>query len=374
MLMLTLYSITLAALLEFVVAWPLSETLKFIEPYFSGQLISPQVFSQVKAITNFLPDAMFSFYLECRLAANTTQVDFLISAISKDAREILAGYNTKADISDTLLQDPLWSHVRDFFGYWAKSTSPLYEQVPIIWLEFDQIDQSLPIVPLPCVMFCVNPQYLERRGQLLPSNRINPQKCQLVTEVACEILIGHPLSSEIKQNLFACFELLPAGGQIIHVSAMLPRQPAALKIYVSIPKERLLEYLTQIGWIGSVGEVKSILTEFCTAKDDIRVDLTIGPMITPNIGIVFSEVQVNGLRRSGLGPQNLLDQCVENGLCTPEKREALLTWPGSSRELYSHEGWPTRLSRWLDIKIVYQPNRPLEAKGYLGFMPHFSLF
>lgn len=373
MLMSTLYSITLAALLEFVMAWPLSETLKFIEPYFSDQLISPQVFPHLKAITNFLPDAMFSFYLECRLAANTTQVDFLTSAISKDGREILAWYNLKEDLPDTFLQDPLWNRVRDFLGYWTVSTSPLSEQIPMIWLEFDQIDQILPKVPLPCLMFCVDPDYLERRGQLSLSNRINPQKYQLVTEAACEILLGYPLSSEIKQILSACIELLPVGGQIIHISAMLPRQPMALKIYVSVPKGRLLEYLTQIGWIGSIGEVKSILNEFCTAKDDIRVDLTVGPTITPNIGIVFSEVQVDG-RRSGLGPQNLLDQCVANGLCTPEKREALLAWPGSSRELYIHERWPTRLSRWLDIKVVYQLNRPLEAKGYLGFMPHFSLF
>jgi hypothetical protein len=349
--------------------WPLRQTLKFIEPYLPGQLVSPKAFSHVKTIADSLPGPMFSFYLECRLAANTTQVDFLTSVISENGREIIAGHNEKADLPNTLLQGPLWNRIRNFFSYWADPTSALHEQIPMVWLEFDRIDQSSPKVPPPCIMFCVYPEYLERRGQVSPLDRINALKCRQVTEIACELLLGYPLPAKTRQNLFACFELLPAGGQIIHVSVMLPRQPVALKLYASIPKKRLLEYLAQIGWTGSAAEVESILTTFCASTDEVRVDLTVGPRITPNIGIVFSEVQINTLPQN-----NLLDQCVENGLCAPEKREALLNWPGASRQLYSQEKWPARLSRWLDIKIVYQLNQPLEAKGYLGFMPHFSLF
>lgn len=355
--------------------WPLSETLNCIEPYLPDKLISRQAFSNIKTITNILPEAMSSYYLECRLGADATQVDFLTCAtISDGGRAILAGENAPAALLANLLENPGWRRIRDFWGCWADSTSLLYDQIPLIWLEFDQVDAALPKVPLPGSMFCLDPEYLDRRRQSPRSKHVNGQQGKQVTEIACELLLGQPLSAQTRQNLFACFDLLPAGGQIIHISIMLPRQPVTLKIYASVPKDQLLAYLSQIGWSGSIAEFETILTTFCASIEDIKVDLTVAPVIAPKIGLVFSEVQVNNPTQAKTGRPHLIDQCVEKGLCLPEKRDSLLAWPGSFRRTFSHQAWPTRFDRWLDIKIVYQPHQPIEVKGYLGFMPYFSLF
>jgi hypothetical protein len=313
---------------------------------------------------------MSSYYLECRLSAEANQVDFLASALSDEGREILAGINLKTDLPDVVLENPLWGRIRDFFKYWAEPTSPLYEQVPMIWLEFDKVSEPLPAVLLPNACFCLSPEYVQRRID----NHLSPQQYRKLTQTTLERLIDRPLSPQTKRNLFACFDLLPPGGCVIHISAMLARHPPTLKVYGCVPRERLLSYLTYLGWTGSITEIDKIISTFCPALDPIFIDLTVGDTIASRIGLAFSQLHLGYLPRSDPKWSGLLEQWVKSGLCAPEKCEELLNWPGSSRVIFRGEAWPARLDRWLDLKIVYQSRQPLEAKGYLGFMPRFSLF
>jgi hypothetical protein len=350
--------------------WPLGETLEYIEPYLSGQLVSAETFSRVKTMATILPEAMSSYYLECRLTAQANQVDFLTSALSAEGREILAGNSPKIDLSDEILKNSLWRRIRDFFKYWAEPTSPLYEQVPLIWLEFDKVSEALPAVPLPSLCFCLSPEYMQRGTD----NHLSPQQYQKLIKTALEPLFNYPLLPQTEQNLFACFDLLPPDGHIIHISAMLARHPPTLKVYGCIPREQLLTYLRCLGWTGSIAEIDKFISTFCPTLNPIFIDLTVGDTIASRIGLAFSQIHLGRLPRSDPKWSSLLEQLVESSLCAPEKREGLLNWPGSSQITFRNEAWPTRLDRWLDLKIVYQPQQPLEAKGYLGFMPRFSLF
>jgi hypothetical protein len=358
--------------------WPLDETLKLIKPHVPYQLVSFKVFSWVKGITTRLPKAASSYYWECRLAAGATQVDFLACVAASDGgREVLAGQGTGAGLPDVLLENPLWDPAHDFFRQWAEPTSVLHEAIPLIWLEFDQVDGPVPEVPLPSFSFCLDPLYADRRSWSQHINSLNMQERRKVAERGVHLFFGSPLSPQSQQALFACFDSLPPSGQIIHLSAMVARQPAVVKMYGSIPKDQLLTYLTRIGWPGSIPELTDILTTFCTPEtvdNNMFIDLTVGETVMPKLGLAFSQLQIENLPHRDPTRQILLDQCVQTGLCTPEKRDALLTWPGSFRATFRHEQWPTRFRKWLDVKIIYQPNQPLEAKGYLGFMPYFSLF
>jgi hypothetical protein len=341
--------------------WPLSETVQFIEPYLPAQLVSAKAFSNVQTIANLLPDAMSAHYFETRLAASGIQVDFSTCVMGgKGGREILANC--------ILLETPEWRRIRAFFKYWAEPTSPLYDQVPLMWLEFDKVDETLPKAPLPCVNICLDPEYLEGRMHSQYSNHANTRNYQPFIETALELLLGEPVPPQTRQNLMNCFDLLPPGGQIIYVSAMLPRQPPTLKLNGFAPKSRFLEYLIQIGWTGSITEVEKILETFCAFTDKIRFDLTVGCTISSRVGFEFFS---KGYSPSNSQRQLLLNQFVDRGLCKPEKRNALLAWPGFSGEKFSCQSWPTRLDRFWYTKIVYQPNHPLEAKGYLGFTPNF---
>lgn len=344
--------------------WSLPETLKYIEPYIPDQLISANSFSCIQTIADLLPKAMSAYYIECRLGPNTPQVDFSTCALaSTGSPEILAKYK----LPDILVEDPLWRRLREFFKYWANPAAPPSKQVPLIWLEFDNVNESPPKAPLPSLGICLDPNYLGRQTRSPGSNHPNTRKIQPFTETALELLLDHPVPSITRQNLCACFDLLPAGGQISYICAMLPRHPMTLKVNGFVPKDRLLEYLTDIGWTGATVEIERLLNLFCQSLDQIRFDLTVGDEISSRMGIEFFFYT-----SSENGPQQrLLDGFVETGFCTPEKRDALLVWPGFSSEKYSRQSWPTRLGRFWYAKIVYQPNKPLEVKGYLGFAPSF---
>ena len=123
-------------------------------------------------------------------------------------------------------------------------------------------------------------------------------------------------------------------------------------------------------------ELADVLAAFCTPEtvdDTMFIDLSIGENVLPRIGIAFAQQQIANLPEPDPTRRDLLDLLVREGLCTSEKREALISWPGSFCTLFPGERWPGRFRKWLDIKLVYQPNQALEAKAYLRFMPYFSL-
>jgi hypothetical protein len=352
--------------------WPLAETLRLIEPYVPAQLVAPELFARIKTVAAQLPDAMSAYFLECRLGPEASQVDFLtcITALN-GARQVLAEQDIAAVLPSRLLTQPLWGRIYEFWKQWADPASPLYEQIPLTWLEFEQLDGQQPTMPLACPTFCLDREILQRKHPLNSANGYNPQQGYQVAEVALEYLLGQPLSPLIKKNLLACFEALPPGGRIIHLGSMQTRQPPVLKVYGLLPRQGLLAYLAAIGWPGSPAEIENILTTFGPTTAIARPDLALGASILPRMGLEFSHP---ASPQDDQTQQRLLNQCVAAGLCTPEKRDALLTWPGSSRETFSRFSWPVRLRRWLDLKIVYQPDQLLEAKAYLGFSPRFSLF
>lgn len=358
--------------------WPLSETLKIIRPYLPAPLVSRQTYARIRSLARVLPHGTSSYYIECRLTADARQVDFLTCAVAaRGGHTALVGHDAATAKSRLFASDPLWCRLHDFLGCWAAPASALYAQVPLVWLEFDHVDKPLPPVPLPGFSFCLDPDYVWQWAQQRVGNSLSVQHYRRVIESTVPILLGQALRSYTRRALFACFDSLPDGGRIIHLSAMPARRPAALKVYGSVPKKGFVAYLGRIGWTGAMSEVRDILRTFCTAVivgNTIFFDLTIEETLSPRLGIAFSQQQIAKLPQRDPTRRALLDRCVEAGLCTPQKHEALTSWSGTFGKTFHGHSWPTRLRRWLDLKIVYQPHCPLEAKGYLGFMPSMAVF
>nr|HMN30399.1 hypothetical protein [Caldilineaceae bacterium] len=267
-----------------------------------------------------------------------------------------------------------WRPIRCFLRQWAEPATLLHQQSPMVWLEFDRVNQAWPVVPLPGVCFCLDSDYVEKQPHEAQRNPLSRERYRALFTAALAILYGQPISATVQRHLLACYDHLPASGRLIHLSAMLGRQPPALKVYAAVARDDLLTYLSQIGWPGSDAELGAMLAEFYADLSLVFVDLTIEECIAPRIGLAYSQVHLKNRGRADARWTSLLDRCVATGCCTAEKRAALLTWPGSTRQPWPGRTWPVRLSRWLDLKLVYQPGQPLQVKGYLGFMQTFSLF
>jgi hypothetical protein len=120
--------------------------------------------------------------------------------------------------------------------------------------------------------------------------------------------------------------------------------------------------------------------------DLVSLNIDVGETVGRKIGF---ECYFDGNRQPRREPRwnTFLDSLVRSGLCTADKREALLAYPGYADEDADGVPWPTALRRASQllgrrslstlvrsphhIKIVYRPGEPLEAKAYLAGNHHW---
>ncbi len=367
----------------------LEDYLRVVAPHIHHQLISPDSLAHIATIAKILPANVTSFLIfECRLGESQPRADFLLSvAASEGGREILAGRNSAIDLPETLLTNPVWNRIRNFCTNWADPASTLYKQTHSIWLEFDVVGPPTQI-PVPSIFF--GPKYIELDNSSSTKLGIAANPYQWVAETALRILFGKPIPSSFKRKLFDCFDLLPAGARIFHIGAMLARQVDTVRVCVTdIPANKLWDYLSRLGWTGSISKLEAFVSELSSWVDRVDLDLDVGDTILPKIGL---ECYFN--RQPQFEPrwQLFLDRLVETGLCIPAKRDAILAYPGYSHERSNRELWPSNLLRVSNllrsrvssifirqlnhVKIVYQPDIPLEVKAYLSagyYWTHFQV-
>ncbi len=354
----------------------LTEYLRLVRSEVSPQLISPENWSNINAITQFLPSAITSFFgFECRLGVKEAQGDFLICADAAEAgRKVLADDNYSINLPRLLRDHPVWRHIRNFSTQWDTDTSPLYEKVRNVWLEFD-VNGPPATIPIPSCFFGPEAIYSNPplRGDLSHPH-------QWVIKTALKLLLDRDLPSLVERQLLNCFDLLPTEAYVFQIGVMLARKSDLVRICIrNISPEQILDYLTQINWPGSVSDLKAILTKLSSLVERIDLDLDVGEFIFPKIGL---ECYLSKQPKYEPRWQLFLAYLVETGLCIPQKRDALLVYPGCIRERSNGELWPSgllKLSKFLGphyervffkglhhIKVVYQPQIPLEAKAYLS--------
>lgn len=366
--------------------WPTHETIALIEPRLSPALIDPAVLAPLRAHAHRLPDPFASHYLECRLEEDDARVDWLAS--------IAAAPHAGADQDEHARQTaalaglgkhgPAWARVGRFLRAWNQPAAGLRERIPLLWLEFDDLLRAPGQLPDPCFHACVDSAYMgggpggEDAGQARePGGGKARASAQTTWATALDILLDGQLPAASARALATCFERLPAAGRMIHVSVMLARTPAAIKLYGCVPVQSLEGYLRDIGWEGRASVLSGLLDRFCTPAtidEMVYFDLAIDAYPTSYIGIVFSQLQLSSEHNRDPRREALLARLVDARLCAPHKRDALLAWPGSERVRYESSPRPTRLRRWLDVKLAWYPDGRARAKAYLGFMPVFSLF
>lgn len=362
----------------------LEDTLKVIvEPYMPHQLVSPKNLSCISAIARMLPGDITNFFgFECRLGTSSSRADFLLTtAKSESGRGILSGDHATIKLPEILYTNPVWNCIQNFCRHWADPISPLYEKVDNIWLEFD-VDSQLPQIPVPSFFWGSKTIKASHSNTILPKLTTHPQ--QWLTETALPLLLNQLLSVQVEQKLFECLDSLPTQAYIFQMGVMLARKSDAVRICVrDITPPQIPEYLTRIGWRGSVSDIKALILKLSNLVERIDLDLDVSSTILPKLGL---ECYVQ-IKPDSKGLQ-FLDYLVDAGLCLPEKRDALVAYPGHIHERLNRELWPQHLRHFSDflegrvlstffrtihhIKVIYQPDRALEAKAYLG-VKHYWL-
>lgn len=326
----------------------IEDYLKVITPHLHSDLVSPEVVSHIQGLEPILPCLTENLF-ECRLGTDETQVDFsfYLPPLTKS-------------LPERFLTSPVWCSFQDFYQKWTNPTSSLHQKLKAVGMEFD-LDQLLSSVPIPCIFLELN-------------REVNCSFPDLISEALG--LLNYPLSPLIESNLKLCADFLPDGAQFAHFAVMLSRPGLGVRVNViNIPPDQLLDYLLKIGGSDPTEAFSPLIYNLSELVDYVVLAFDVGEIIYPRIGL---ECYLRKQPRYEPRWHLFLDNLVDSRLCTPAKRDALLTWSGIDKQKYKQEGnlsWESVFSQSMysvywrminHIKIVYQPGCPLEAKGYLA--------
>ncbi|MEM9824700.1 MAG: hypothetical protein AAF985_26670, partial [Bacteroidota bacterium] len=263
-------------------------------------------------------------------------------------------------------QSDIWQRINRFAQAWNQYDSPLYNGADNIWFEFDMDDIDL---EQPFPSFFYGPHNINSREDLHQINR-----------TALEALLQDQLDPAVHRQLSRCVDQLPEHAALFQIGTMLSRNTSALRLCINeIGISDISTILSDLNWGGPIHTLEQLLVHLDSLVDQITLDIDLGTAIHPKVGlecyITADEDKVEKWLR-------LLQLLEDADLCVPEKREALLEYPGGIHRFTTKKEWP---AHWLEIskieknknlsiylrdlhhiKISYTPNQPLQAKAYLS--------
>ncbi|MBD2773971.1 prenyltransferase/squalene oxidase repeat-containing protein [Iningainema tapete] len=343
----------------------LADSLQIIFPYISSKIATPTTLSRLQTVAKSLaPIPQVGF--EVRLGEENTQIDLQQKISSQNNEPKILAEHIAVALSHQEFKHPAWSRIQKLCEVWSDRNSCLHNAITEIWLEFD-INESTNQLLIPSIFIGFS------------QDLNNSEQAFTITKYTIELLWGQPISDSLYSNLERCFTVCTTPTRISHIGVMLSRQIEALRINVScLSPDKITSYLQTIGYPESTKEIEILVMQLLDIVDDVRLCLDVGSGIYPKVGLECSFRQQYGLEPLWF---TLLEDLIARGLCTPEKRDALLKWPGYVNPFSSLHSWSTPitaesfskplsiLERGLShIKITYQPEHPLEAKAYLGFI------
>lgn len=336
----------------------LVDYLKIVTPFLPPALVSSFALSQIESLAALLPPSGGIF--ECRLGEGATEAVDVSVSIRKGER-----------LTD-LFTRPEWAKIYQLHQLWIDPASAIRAALDEVGMEFD-LDKPLAAVPIPSIFLVVKP--LEN-----PDAEAQATQQQTIASLVTQLL-GQPLSEAMQENWHRCLAALPAGGRLNSLGLMLSRHSELVRLNLEgLSLEQIIPYLQTLGWQGQVASLQAALP-LLQGADRVILALDVGARVMPRIGFeCFLEKQP---KQDEHRWASWLDQLVQANLCTPEKRDGLLQWPGFCRRKDYAGEWPQNLiasSGFLGarassvfyrtishLKIVCRPDSSLEAKGYLHF-------
>ena len=325
-----------------------------VVPYLPASLVSGTALQRIDTLARQLP-ALSTGGFECRLGAPRMAVDFHVGFLR----------NLAPSLPDDLRGHPTWQVVEAFCRDWVDPGSVLYGGVDNMILEFD-VGTHEASVPVPAVFISLK--------------AAAARDARTVVESVLERL-GVPRDSGRRTCVSRCLDALPPHARIAHLGAMASRSAQLLRLNVGGVTPNLVpSYLTRIRWPGLATELDALVRNVTPYVDHIELAIDVSDTVLPRIGVECF------LRKSPPDEPRwpaLLDHLVTADLCSSDKRDGLLSWPGLMQRDGQPGSWPGHLGmselfmqsharsvfvrRLNHVKLVYEAGGPVEAKAYLSF-------
>lgn len=345
----------------------LNDSLRLVLPVLPTELVPKDSWWDLGELASVLAPLHCAGF-ECRLGRDASRVDLQQRILASDEEP----HRLRDHIQSTgLASHEAWRRIRDFCDDWVDASSLLHRSLTGCWLAFD-VEGRPSGVPVPSVFL-----------ELAESTGPSAERGLDVVRAVMTSLRDESLSSETEANLRRCLDVRPEGAALTYVGIMLARHLNGLRVVVGpMNPEDVESYLERLGCGGTLESLARIAAPISDRVDAVSLSLDIGPRVYPRVGLECFPGRHPVDRRRWVV---LFDSLVRWGLCMPEKRDALLTWPGYIYPTEAAGSWPDNLvaesllrpparfsvlgRRLNHVKIVSEPTQPLEAKAYFGFGP-----
>jgi hypothetical protein len=321
----------------YVVALTSADWLEVLAPRLVEPFFAPESVRRLRRLAATLPGECQGT-LETRLAPEAARVDLSLRLRTAAEARCLAARLPS---------------VEGFLLRWAEGT---LAPVRSVWLEFD-LDREPDGAPLPAPVVCAklpkeaDPGWIT--GTLLPA------------------LQGTPLPAGQCASILACLDVLPAPASLLYVFSLRARGSDAIRLEIfGVEPDAMPGCLRSLApeTVPAVEEVSPIFE----GVERLHISFDVTDTVLPRIGIEGSFP-----RQPSREPrwEAFFKRLVERGLCSPEKRDAALAWPGYDTFWTATERWPIAeigprgfcVRALSHLKIVCRPDREPEAKAYLIF-------
>ena len=354
-----------------------AQTLTTVEPERPPALISEEAHRNLCNVASQLPgDLTHGFGFESRLADRQQSVDLaLCLSNTGEGGAILAGTHPDAALSDTLTARWPWRRVRRLAQAWEEAGNRLHRDLYEVWLEFDVAADLSGELPLPSVFTCLVRRPLDTDR---PEEEARHARADRYTRTITSALdhLAPQRPENLDLNLRRTLRALPASATPYAIGTMLARRTQAIRLcFQGIPPGEISAFLRAIEWPGDHAAAGALLDDLCPLVDRAHVDLDLSDALLPTLGL---ECFYDDRRPPALEPRwaRFVDWLVAEGLCLPDKGEALLAWPG---RLHAFEQFSeTSITEsYFDkilghVKVTLTPDGRRSAKGYFGAWRAFS--
>ncbi|HEX8145180.1 MAG TPA: hypothetical protein VF553_21620 [Pyrinomonadaceae bacterium] len=315
-----------------------------VEPFFSGES-----FARLLRTAEAFPASLsLNHMFERQLGTATSPVDFFHWLTRPRGGDFFNGHpdvlsGASEGMPEAFFQKESWQRIRRFAREWLDDDSPLHEVLGL-WLEYDIRERPLD-VPIPLIFFTID-------------QNLSP-------EPALEILHHRPYASPQLATFRRCWEALPSTSRYRTAGILYSRPTEAIRLIFIMTHDDAFRYLERVGWPGSVNKLSERVREFLRFHTEVALHLDAHPEgVEPQVGMEIytdAEALYKGIT---LDCEPLLNVAVEQSLCLPELRDALITWPGADT-FQLPLGEMLRVERkFHHVKVVSQPDLSLRAKAY----------
>lgn len=314
----------------------LDELIDLILPYLPAGLIGQTSADRIRSAVDAVPAELVArFALECRLGSDMAEADVHFCADSETGgMQMLAERHPLVELPEALASAQSWAPVVRFCGR-REPGLLLHRATRDVWADLTRQGE-------PSFSFGM-------RLAGLPEARRRPLEVLIrALEIGFEALRERPLQPPALTSMRALIRRLPETARVDR-AGLVAGLPDDVRLWLSrLQADELVDLVAAVRDHDEAHALRALLDDVVGPQDGVRARVDVNEGVGRSIALICTVDPAGSPPQVAARWGSLLSRLVEAELCTPDKREALLSCYGLLRERQA-ERWPEHLTRLSDL-------------------------